>query len=85
MEPLCENLGVALHFGKRLLRKTYRRRNRRGVARVAAGRLDVLEDRADHRRLSVRHRVYVKLDRMLKKLVDENRTPLGRGDGLGDV
>ena len=82
MKPLRKNLGVALHFGKRLVGEVHRRGNCRGVARVAARRLNMLEDRAYHRRLAVRHSVDIKLDRMFEELVDENRLSFRRGDCL---
>ena len=85
VQPLRESARDALDFGDCLLRERDRRRNRRGVARVAARRLDVLENRADDCRLSVRHAVDVELDGVGEELVDEDRTPLRYLHRLLDV
>ena len=77
VQPLRESARDALDFGDCLLRERDRRRNRRGVARVAARRLDVLENRAYDRRLPVRHAVDVELDGVGEELVDEDRPSFG--------
>ena len=85
VQLLRERARDAFYFGNRLLRERDRRRNRRGVARVAARRLDVLENRADDCRLSIRHAVDVELDGVGEELVDEDRTPLRYLHRLLDV
>ena len=82
VQAFREGARDAIYLVDRLLRQRDGRRHRRRVAGVAAGRLDVLEYRADHGLVPVADAVDVQLGRMRQELVDQDRPALGYPDGL---
>ena len=85
VESFGKLAGDALHLLNRPGRERARRRDGRGISRMAARRFHMFEDRSDDRGRAVRNAVDVQLDRVLKELVDQNRSALGCRDRFADI
>ncbi len=85
MQLAGEKPRIADDLGDNLGLERTRRRDGRGVSRMAPRRLDVLQDRADHGGVAVRHAVHVEFNGVFEEFVDQDGLAFRRGDGFGHV